>query len=703
MSKAKFKGILAVGRTAQDARNQYKLLAIGKGATVQMGGGNCFVTHSSGENMFNPLTGDMDLEVNAAYMENLQFQANAGDVPDSANHFKCQSGCGAHIVTDMSEISYCPNCTSEAVVAADEADSEEDADTGSDAGSDADEGSDAGSDADSDAGAGSESDADSDLAVVSGNTEDDKIAVVASSLEEAQRIYNANKVGIAEAGDDAHVEYVVCSNAECGGHIVSDEVLHACPACNSAVKEPSLSGEGSDAESDEGSDVSDADVGSDAEVTAGSDADSDADATSDSDAESDADAGSDEGSDAAAEAGDDDGVAVVAASRAEAEQMFAEQMIGKVEAGAEAAEAHYVVCSSAECGAHIIGTAAVADCPVCHASTEEPESDEGSDADSDAGAGSESDADSDAGSESDADAAATASGSGEDSDAGADSESDTESLNLTDGEGNTLDENTSDVDATAVIDDSAEAKDLDVSYSSVQGEGTWTAFYKGTPVALAKRTDAGKNADVFDKPAFGQVLLATASHSNIKSALSELGFKPIKHQVSVSAEVQRMVDERAKEAIAAAEAAAKQFKDSFLAALATAAAGINRNFFKDVAANPLKGGLWTTLSSAGMQNPEVLIDKAFAAHADEYHKILVAKACEILEQPSEVQASLASAVQNSNYQAVASGGGNLEDRLAGLGTVVASESKPAAEEENFEATAGADDVLHQAVRTLGRR
>lgn len=696
MSKAKFKGILAVGRTAQDARNQYKLLAIGKGATVQMGGGNCFVTHSSGENMFNPLTGDMDLEVNAAYMEKLLFQANASDVPDSANHFKCQSGCGAHIVTDMSEILYCPNCTSEAVIAADEADSEEDADAGSDAGSDADEGSDAGSDTGSDADAGSESDADSDLAVVSGNTEDDKIAVVASSLEEAQRIYNANKVGIAEAGDDAHVEYVVCSNAECGGHIISDEVLHKCPACNSEVKEPSLSGEGSDAESDEGSDVSDADVGSDAEANAGSDADSNEDATSDSDADSDADAGSD----AAAEAGDDDGLVVVAASRAEAEQMFAEQMIGKAEAGAESAEAHYVVCSSAECGAHIIGTAAVADCPVCHASTEEPESDEGSDADS--GAGSESDADSNADSKSD-DATATASGSGEDSDAGADSESDTESLNLTDSEGNTLDENTSDVDATAVIDDSAEAKDLDVSYSTVQGEGTWTAFYKGTPVALAKRTDAGKNADVFDKPAFGQVLLATAGHSNIKSALSELGFKPIKHQVSVSAEVQRMVDERAKEAIAAAEAAAKQFKDSFLSALATAAAGINRNFFKDVAANPLKGGLWTTLSSAGMQNPEVLIDKAFAAHADEYHKILVAKACEILEQPSEVQASLASAVQNSNYQAVASGGGNLEDRLAGLGTVVASESKPADEEENFEAIAGADDVLHQAVRTLGRR
>ena len=699
MSKAKFKGILAVGRTAQDARNQYKLLAIGKGATVQMGGGNCFVTHSSGENMFNPLTGDMDLEVNAAYMEKLQFQANASDVPDTANHFKCQSGCGAHIVTDMSEISYCPNCTSEAVVAADEADSEEDAGAGSDAGSDTDDsdagaGSDAGSDTDgsdagSDAGTGSDagSDTDSDLAVVSGNTEDDKIAVVASSLEEAQRIYNANKVGVAEAGEDAHVEYVVCSNAECGGHIVSDEVLHKCPACNSDVKEPSLSGEGSDSESEEGSDTSDADVGSDSGAAATSDAESDADATSNSDADSD--------SDAAAEASGE-GLAVVAASRAEAEQMFAEQMIGKVEAGVEKAEAHYVVCSSAECGAHIIGTAAVADCPVCHSATEEPEADEGSDVDSDAGADSESDA----GSESDA--AATASGSGADSDAGADSDSDTESLNLTDGEGNTLDENTSDVDATAVIDDSAEAKDLDVSYSSVQGEGTWTAFYKGTPVALAKRTDAGKNADVFDKPAFGQVLLATAGHSNIKSALSELGFKPIKHKVSVSAEVQRMVDERANEAIAAAEAAAKQFKDSFLAALATAAAGINRNFFKDVAANPLKGGLWTTLSAAGMQNPEVLIDKAFAAHADEYHKILVAKACEILEKPAEVQVSLASAVQNSNYQAVASGGGNLEDRLAGLGTVVASESKPA-DEENFEATAGDDDVLHQAVRSLGRR
>jgi rubrerythrin len=686
MPKKTFNGVLAVGRSHSEAANQYRLLAMGKGATVQVSGeGQVFVTQaSSAENMFNPHNGDMDLVVESSMLDQLEFSATASDRV-TAPHYVCESGCGAHVIADSDQVKYCPNCTSAVVAASDDV---SDSDAGGEAASDSDtgaaaSGSDEASDAGSDAGSGSDG--------------DDDLAVVASSYDEALEIYTTNKIGVSQSGN-AEVHYVVCSSAACSAHILSDKEVSECPSCQSAVQEPTMS-VSSDAASDAASDVdsaedSDAGSGSDAEVTAAgsdstsdSDAGSNSDATSDSDASSDteataagsdvaSDAGSDAASDAASDAGseEDDGeLAVVASSRAEAERMFAEQFIGVVTASSM--DAQYVVCSSDDCGAHIIGTKHLDDCPVCHSSTEEPS---GSDTE-----GSDGEVSSDA------------------------DDSDTDSsLGVTDDEGNSLTEKTSDLDVSNEVPESAEAADLDVSYSSmIAGGSRWTAFYKGLPVAMASRTDAGKNADVFDQPTFGHAVLASAKVAGVKKALIEMGFKGIKYPVSISAEVQRMVEERTASVSADLDKEQAEFKSNFIAALSTAAIGLNRGFFTDVQ-SPLKAGLWTALSTAGMQQPEVVLDSIFRSHSDAYHKVLIDKAEEILTQPAQVQESLAKAILGANYQSVSSdASGSLEDRLGNIGTSVSSavQAAPEAQPSRVVEPQSGMDLIHAAVSSLGRR
>jgi hypothetical protein len=109
MPKTEFHGILAVGRTKTDAVNNYRLLAMGKGAVAQMSGDKSisFVTHAShAEQMFNPRTGDMDLETDNKVLDTLEFASNSSaDI--EANHLVCQSGCQAHIVFDSETLEMC--------------------------------------------------------------------------------------------------------------------------------------------------------------------------------------------------------------------------------------------------------------------------------------------------------------------------------------------------------------------------------------------------------------------------------------------------------------------------------------------------------------------------------------------------------------------------------------------------------------------
>lgn len=539
MSK-KFHGILAVGRTQEQAVNNYKLLSMGKNATVLASSDIAFVTQAS-VNIFNPASGEMDLEEHASALAKVQFSSEAADGVE-VNHMVCAHGCGSHIVADSEDLlHYCPVCTSSLDEPSDEpADlsDEDDVDLSLPEEDEEEVSESADDDAemeDADVPEDEESEDDEDVVADDGE-EDGDVVAVASSFEEALASWSANS-DFASESSEAEIGYVVCSNSECGSHIVHSagvSVEH-CPVCMSETQEPKEVPQG---------EVELADAPEEQEATP-----------------------------VTAEIEESDGVEEVAES--------------------------------------------------------------GDDAETDTDETGEND------------------------------------LSLTDDDGNILTGKTEEVDATKELDAEASVDNLDVSYSTaIRGKSAWTAYYNGKPVAIATAATVGKNASIFDTPNFGRVVLATAQHAGVKAALSELGFAAIKHSVSVSKEVDRMVARQVEEQRAALQAESAEFKERFIAAMATAAVGINRSFFAGVE-NPLKAALWNAMSAVGISNPETLIDNAFAAHAETFNKLVLDKASEILAKPSDVQEALAKTILDVNYmRATASADSQVETRLASLGSVV---------------------------------
>jgi hypothetical protein len=268
-----------------------------------------------------------------------------------------------------------------------------------------------------------------------------------------------------------------------------------------------------------------------------------------------------------------------------------------------------------------------------------------------------------------------------------------------------------DIDAMDEVDDESESavSSLDVSFSSsIGGRAQWTAWFKGRPVAFCTAESSGKNADVFPTQEFGRAAMVASKHAGIKTTLREMGFQPLKTTVSISKVITKQVDSQvatARESIAKEH---NEFQERFHAALATAAVGVTRGFFTGVE-NPLKNSLQQSLASAGVRNPEVLLHQAFKGSADQYHKMLFAKASEIMSKPVEVQEGLAKAVLEVNYvETTASAGSVTEDRLASMGTVVSSNQEQPEQQVSTSSSAPAapanafSSALSRVVGSLGR-
>jgi hypothetical protein len=721
-----FHGILAIGGTKNEAVNHYRLLALGKGvaAFIDQKQQASFVTSSDNSllEMFNPMTGDLDLEKSDALSSSLKFEAKAGDV--EATYYVCESGCGSHLVYDSEAlVKFCPICTT-AVVASSEdpdADTDEDEDTSEEEGEDESsddeavaaatcESDDAEPDADADLpedegeedldaedededtsesaddeedlddddeDLDDDEDADADDESETPSDEDDEAEgdnatsplVIASSRKKrpvsrktVSRVESSDEddgdeddlsittdedeedESESEDGDEAaassygdaliafrnkqrgravasaiEANYVVCSSAECGTHIISVSGVTECPKCHAPTKEPIVEGV------------------------------------------------------------DDAGKEVVAASYDEAVAAFQSAVAST--ATAATIEAHHVVCSSADCGSHIISHKEVKECPKCHAATKEPE----------AAAAVEEEA---------APAAAPVS-----AEASA-PEPIPVAVTVVAPPAPVDPQELLEVDSLAHVDDAGEDahKELDLSYSSsISGSSMWTAYFKGRPVATARSADAGKNVDIFDDATFGNAVIASAKHVGVKNILREMGFKGIVQPVQIAKIVEAGVSKEVAIAKSALDVDRKEYAERLMSAMATAAIGVNRGFFADVK-NPLKEQLWDTLASAGIKNPEILIHNAFRASSDAYHNMLFAKAAEIIAKPLDVQESLAKAVLGTNYMSVeASSGANaLENRLSDFGTATAAAEVVKTVEEN-EVTAGAQSRIASVVSSLGRR
>lgn len=662
MAKIPFYGIVAVGNTKQDAVSQYRDLAKGKSVSVFVDAGKSisFVSNSSAlAHVFNPSTGDMDMTENKQLQTGLSFASESSSEDREVNHYECKSSCGGHVVYDAATLlKFCPICTATV--------SESDAD---------------------------ESDED--------EAEDDSL-----------------DLGMAEGdeeGDEAEDE---------GDESESDDA------------------EEDDESAEDDSDAEDAD-----------EEDSEEDSEEDDSEEGDSEEGADE-----EESEDDEPVVVAAASKAEAMQIYMKHRATALASG-EATEVDYMVCSSDTCGVHIIAECAVDACPVCDSKLKDPatttasddedesldlpedsgdeeEDGETEDTGEDTGESDEGDAETEEGdAESEDDEGATEDEAGEEADASATpvavvpaapavvstvvtptpavvaEDASSEDDSDADAPDEEDDGETVDVDATDDIDEESESAvaKLDVSFSSsINGKAQWTAWFNGRPVATCTAADAGKNADVFATNDFGRAVMLASKHAGIKTTLKEMGFKPLVTSVSTSSIIKKEVETQVATARAQITTEHNEFQERFKAALATAAVGVTRGFFTGVE-NPLKNSLQQALASAGVRNPDVLLHQAFKASADQYHKMLFAKASDIMTKPAEVQESLAKAVLEVNYvETTASAQTNVtEDRLASMGTTASVNQEQPAQRDSTSSSDGKQGnafttTLSRVVSSLGR-
>ena len=733
MKNIPFNGILAVGDTQRQATDNYRRLALGQDVAAfrDEGGSLSFISNSSSAPnvMFNPKTGDVDVVRDDSIISQVSFASESSDEEVYPHHAVCSDGCGKHVVYDsVSSVQFCPMCTCSLAPASesgedctdddgnqmnDESELESESESAaedeamellegieSDENSDEGEGEDLESESaddeeedDEDPEEEPEDDDEDDLSDLddeddeldgeeddgetSESSDGDGVVCASASKASAIKMFLKESNTSLSADQTVGVEYVVCSSDSCGAHIVHNTAsLTACPVCLSSVEEPEgeLDGElDLDAE-DEGHDfdMEDDDLESES-------ADDDEDDLSDLDLD---DGEEDEDSEDAADTDGDspsessDSMTTktaVSFSRAGAQARYVQiNGLGSSLSADATVEAEYVVCSSDSCGAHIVSKSRAEFCPVCASETVDPDAseDESSVTEEEVkttGADKAAEIMGNLGAEEKPEADEPAATEGEAPDAGAEEKSEEDEMDASE---------STDIDALALVDDSqpdAAAK-LDVSYSSnVAGASAWTAFYEGKPVAMARVADAGKNADLFDKPAFGQAALSAARQIGVKTVLRDLGFKPLVHSVPVTTSLSKIVEERVAAERESLSATAKQHSERFQAALATAAIGINRGFFKGVA-NPLKSALCSAMADAGMRNPEALVDSVFSRNFEQFSKIAHAKAEEILQRPPEVQESLASAVLDVCYKSESSSqdGADLESKLSSIGVSVSS-------------------------------
>lgn len=187
---------------------------------------------------------------------------------------------------------------------------------------------------------------------------------------------------------------------------------------------------------------------------------------------------------------------------------------------------------------------------------------------------------------------------------------------------------------------------------TVQNEPTWVAFYGKYPVATATAsTVKPQHVEMLNKPTFATAVLAAIAADGVEEGLKDFGFEAVSPDIQMEAVVDRQLmlqaESRVSEVREAFEAERLEYSNRFLAALATASLGINRQVFRGVE-NPTARYLVASLSAAGVRNAEELVNDAFVQTADMYNKTLIAKASDLVSGSVESQNSVAEMVASAS-------------------------------------------------------
>jgi len=170
-----------------------------------------------------------------------------------------------------------------------------------------------------------------------------------------------------------------------------------------------------------------------------------------------------------------------------------------------------------------------------------------------------------------------------------------------------------------------------------------------TPMAARK---AGMS-DVYLTDQFQDVVAHTMETRGLRKGLVQSGFVLAKVKITSSKVQAKVINARVDAALKTKlESAAKQDK-AMDQALAIAAVGINRRFFKDTP-NELKASLETELQRLGVRGGSNLVRAAFAQHGVSYARAIVTLAKKLAAMPEEHRNQFAEALdltEDSEFEA----------------------------------------------------
>lgn len=156
---------------------------------------------------------------------------------------------------------------------------------------------------------------------------------------------------------------------------------------------------------------------------------------------------------------------------------------------------------------------------------------------------------------------------------------------------------------------------------------------------------------LFAKPQpFAQAFFAIADNNGLNNeTIKDFGIEP----VTVEVPVDEVTEQRIRKGIETKEAELREqqgnLQQDLQQALETTAIGMNKEVFKDVS-HPVKAALYDELNKIGVRQPTLIIDRAFSQAGEEFMRILISKAFELMKKPLEARNEIARMVLQANYQ-----------------------------------------------------
>ena len=199
------------------------------------------------------------------------------------------------------------------------------------------------------------------------------------------------------------------------------------------------------------------------------------------------------------------------------------------------------------------------------------------------------------------------------------------------------------------IEEAGTLSEDDIQMAFYEGtDPSWTVLVKGSPVAVIRLSDQPDQvANLFSKDDYAQNVAQAMVQVGVKEILTQVKARYFANKVDESQIAERLTEKIKANLDIEFKGKVAGMRDEFKTCMATVLAGMNKNFWRDVE-NPLKGSLFAKLEDVGISNPDQLIETAFAESADAYFDVVLSKAIEFMDKPTDAREEIAKAIGESN-------------------------------------------------------